>query len=290
MDQAIMALLMGGGAALGGIFGKSKSDKVKIPAQVDSAMSRLMELARDVQNVDVPLREILPMTETEQKAYEGLGQYVGAGPTEEFNLAKDIAMRMAGESTDISQMPEWKGAMADLEKTLGSQLSRTMRIGQIGGMSDSSPLGKALARDYETARKNIVGQYLPYALQLRSMKGTELDRLLGIGEYEEGAPLRKLGAVSAFNLPRTLEQQQSDEIYNQMMNAINMKYQTAPDIYSRVLGSSASQPVVQGASTSDAFTNAMLGASTTAQLLPFLFGGGTSFADDALAKKLDFLY
>jgi hypothetical protein len=264
------ALALGGGAAAGGFLSRTKQSSAKIPVPVGSAMSHLLKLAKEAESARAPLRDILPMTDTEKKAYEGLDEYISAGPSGSFNIVKDILTKMVKTPSDISKLPGWEEAMADIEKRLGSQLSRTQRGMQRKGMAWSTPQGKALGRDFETARKNIVGTYLPYQLQLLGLKGDQLNQLLGLSEYEENAPLRKLGAVSTFNLPRTLDQKTADEKYNQIMNTLGLKYDTGGSLYSNLISGGSNLTTVKRPSGADPFTNAMMGATSMAQILPFL--------------------
>jgi len=180
---------------------------------------------------DFPTREIAGLT---PQAKGFLGDYMGADLPESFTKARGALMGMVGEPVDITQLPEFKSIISTVRKEGESAVNQVLRRFQVGGMGASTPQGKAVGREVSHTLKNITGQLAPYAESERARRFGAIPLLGQFAEYEEGAPVRKLGVSERYETGYS--QRQKDAEFAAIMLKMMFPFQTQAPIAGQLLG------------------------------------------------------
>lgn len=180
---------------------------------------------------NIPTRQIPGLTGTELGAQDMLSQYLGSDLPESFRTALDEMTRIATEPIDITKLPEFEPIISRVGREGDIRTNRLMRRLQMGGALSSSPGGKMIGRETSRTMEEMAGALAPYAESERGRRFAAMMGLPGMAEWEEGAPVRRMGAVSAFGgLPRQIETEQQQEEYIAEIMRIMFPYQTQGQI------------------------------------------------------------
>lgn len=264
-----LALLAGGGA-LGGLLGGEKTSKVEIPRQVTDALNALLSIGQRGAP-ELPVQQFPGLTGTEGTGLDLLNRFITSGPGTTFEDAKSRITQFLDQPGDITQRPEFQAILRASKDQGNEAVNQVLRRIQLSGLSGSSPQGKAVGRQVSRSQENLVGQLAPFAESERNRRFQALNQLLNIGQFEAQRPLDQIGAAFQFGqIPRQIETARESARFSTAQQSALFPFREQADIFSRILGSPASQPIVTDPSSSTTFSNVLGGAGATAKLLPFL--------------------
>lgn len=266
------ALALGGGAALGGLLGKSKKSKVKIPQQVSAALSSLLGIAQ----LGTPSLPVQQTPGIDPASAEGLGLErlrgaVTGGPSESFEDAKRRIIEFIDQPGDISQRPEFQAIIRAAKDQGNEAVNQVLRRIQLSGLSGSTPQGLAVGRQVGRSQENLLGQLAPFAEAERNRRFNALNQLLNIGQFETQLPFQQAEAGLQLDPTRRIADVRAEREFAQRQQTALFPFREQADVFSRILGGGAQLTTVQDPSTSTPFSGAVGGATAVAKLLPFIF-------------------
>lgn len=221
----------------GGLLGGGGSRKLRIPPQILEAMNWLEKLYKQPVP-SIPTRQIAGMTPTEQMGQQILSDYATTGLPETFQLGRRELMKTAeGDYADLARSPYFEPLISRIGREGAEEVNRLMRGLQIGGMGRSTPAAKMLGSQVQRMIDEMMGTLAPYAEAERGRQFAAIPQLQQAATYEEKLPVRKMGAISAFGaLPRQIEQEEENALFNQLMQIIMFPYQVQAPIAQSVMG------------------------------------------------------
>ena len=232
-----------GGAMLGSSFlGKSKSKKIKLPAQYYTAMDEL--LARGKADVSFPTQGVAPLSGLQQTGLDLGRKYVSNTDVTDVDRASDIYRGIAAPG-DILDRPEVRGVISKATEEGNLMLNRIGRGLVTRGAFGSSPGRDILGRGVTSVQERIataLSEYLNAAENRRLGAAAGLERT---GTAKETSKLKKIGtAVDLGSLTRSIQQSIEDAKFQKAISEINFRYSTQPNILSSVMGNTVGS--VQG--------------------------------------------
>lgn len=299
IEPTTAALLAGGaGLTIGSIFGGSKSKKVKLPPQFHEAMNEL--LARGKADVKFPTAGVAPLSPEQKQAIARGTAFAGSPVPSELGLASETFAGLTAPG-DILDRPEVRGVIGKATEEGNLLLNRAAR--SIGlrqpGTTAGTPGRDILGRGVTAVQERIAAALSEFLNAAENRKLAAAQGLQGVGAAKDTAELRRVGTgIDLGALTRSIEQQIEDARFQKMINDINFRFQTQPQILSSVLGNV--QGTVTGGQPST-FAQAspligqLLGAAINAQGAPAITpnvaaGTQTSFAPGATTAELENLF
>lgn len=264
------AVQAGIGGALGGLFGGEKKSKVKIPPQATAALNELLKIGQSGVPA-LPTQQFAGLSTPEEQGQNLLQQFITSGPGATFEDAKSRITQFLDQPGDITQRPEFQAILRASKDQGNEAVNQVLRRIQLSGLSGSSPQGKAVGREVSRSQRDLVGQLAPFAESERNRRFQALNQLLNIGQFESERPLSQIGAAFQFGqVPRGIEDARSAAQFQTGQQRALFPFREQADVFSRILGAPASQPIVTDPSSSTTFSN-VLGGATGAVKLGQLF-------------------
>lgn len=201
---------------------------------------------------DFPVQNVPGMSEAEQQSQSLLAQYMNTSLPSDYSLGMDELRKTVQGGYDPMTSPEYQGYREASKLEEEDTVNALRRHGQLVGMGASPPLlgqeGK-LRRGYSADRMSYLG----------SLMNSERNRQLGAtGQLMEGAdyasalPLRQATAGQSLGaLPREIEAQQEEALFNSIMQELLFPYEVQGNIASTLGGSGSPQMYVSKGGPSD---------------------------------------
>lgn len=201
-----------------GWFSPKKTEMKLAPEYSESIAGRkwLLDL---LQKPVPPARGIAGMTPTELTGQDILGDYATSGLPEEYGVAKaELLKTLKGGYADITKSQFFEPIMEKIRRETDERVNQLMRRLQMGGMRASSPGAKQLGGVTKRAAGEMMAILAPYGERERDRQFASIPMLQQFGQYAEGFPVRKMGAIQQYGgLPRQLQQDELNAVFEKIL-------------------------------------------------------------------------
>ena len=262
-----------GSAAVGTastLFSGSKKKKLELPPEFHQAMSQLSSLSKT--GVDQPTRQVAGLTEAE-KYIQNLGMnFAGSGTSPALTTAIGQAGDIA-KGTDVTQLPEFKGTMDKILEQGRLDAQGIARGLQLRGAATGTPGRDILGRSVTGTGERLMAAATPF-LESERNRRLSATGLLGslAGQEEAGKVSRISTGAGVASMQRTIQQMINDSQFQKELAEIQFKFQTQPDILSRILGNTTG--IITGGGPND-FSKFIQGFGAAGSVFGGLGGGNT---------------
>jgi len=235
--------------------------ETKVPQEYQRSLKLLTERATEAPP-DFPTRQVAdadPLTLLAQRLVEG---YMQEGPSQAYSTALDTATQFATQSTDPTQLPEYRAVVDQIADYGQGEANRLQRGNILGGNNSvSSSAGRdVLGRSVTETQQRMMAAAVPFLQQARQEKQTAVNQLQSLEGQRQGTLLNQVDAGTRVGeILRGIEGAKLEAQYMNEMDPITFRYQTQPQL----AGMSFGAPMVATQQPSD-FANVTAAAGAIA--------------------------
>ena len=250
-------------------FFESPEPKLKLPPEFHKAMQQLSSLGTT--GVDQPTRQVAGLSDAEQFIQKLALNFAGSGTSPALTTAIGQAGDIA-KGTDVTQLPEFKGTMDKILEQGRLDAQSLARGLQIRGAATGTPGRDILGRSVTGTGERLMAAATPF-LESERNRRLSATGLLGslAGQEEAGQVSRISTGAGVASMQRTIQQMINDAQFQKQLAEIQFKFQTQPDILSRILSNTTG--VITGGGPSG-FSQALAGIEAIGPLLAGGAGAG----------------
>lgn len=220
-----------------GFFSASEK-KLKLPSQYYAAMDELLKLGK-APAPSQPLRGTAELSPLELQAQQMVTDWIGAPVPETRRVATEETLKTATQPVDITKLPEYQGMLDQIIEEGNLMANRLGRGLQTRGMWTSEPARDILGRSVTGTQKRMVGALAPFAESERQRRFAATSMLEQLTQGAESTLTKKIGLAGGIGaLPRQIQQQVYDALFDKRIREIAFKYQIQPEILKSILGGS----------------------------------------------------
>lgn len=237
-----------------GLFtSKKEKDKISPEQQIGiRAREKLEALIKTITSEDVPLREIAPLSDLENQAFELARQFLSDTDAEvTIDKAIDIATQIAESPVDFdSELIQ--AAISQVRKEGDLALNRIGRQLQSQGTLSTSGGRDILARKLTDIRQAEISAATPLILAERDRKERAISLL---PQFAAAKSAQKIGKIAVGaetgGILRKLQQQIKDAIFTQKTGQLELKTTTIPNLLQSLFGGVQTTPGKTGGGPSE---------------------------------------
>lgn len=204
--------------------------KVTIDPITQSARAELLK--RGLEEVDIPARQIQPLTQTELDAIARGEEFAAGGITPELLEAIELTRGIATDTSDITQDPGLQAIFREITKQGDIQLGRVGRAAQKRGVLSSTRGGRdVLGRTISDVEGRKVAASVPFLEAEKNRRFNAILNLAGLGERKTGEEQQRIKTgLQIGGIPRAIEQATSDEKLNAILQNLQFRFGTQANI------------------------------------------------------------
>ena len=222
---------------------------LEMPAEYFEAMRELLK--RGKAKVSYPTQAVAGLSKQQQDALKLGEKYYKSGTDPLSKEAVGVYRDFTGYK-DVMDRPEVKGMIGKATETGNLMLNRAAR--SIGmrqpGTSSGTPGRDILGRGVTAVQEYIASALGDYMNAAENRKLAAGGAISGEGTKRETSQVSKVGvAADLGTMTRNIAQQIEDAKYQKLINDINMRYSTQPQLLANVMGQSVG--AVTGGGPSD---------------------------------------
>jgi len=212
--------------------------ETKVPKEYRPALKLLTERATEAPP-DFPERQVAgidPLTELAQKLVQG---YMQEGPSQAYTTALDTATQFATQSTDPTQLPEYRAVVDQIADYGQLEANRLQRGNIMGGVNSvSSSAGRdVLGRSVTGTQERMMAAAVPFLQQARAEKQQAITQLQSLDSQRQGTLLNQVQAGTRVgDILRGIEGAKLEAEYLNKMDPITFRYETQPQLAGMTFG------------------------------------------------------
>lgn len=236
-------------------FFKSPELKLELPPEFHEAMAQLSSLGKT--GVDQPTRQVAGLSDAEKFIQNLALNFAGSGTSPPLSTAIGQAGDIA-KGTDVTQLPEFKGTMDKILEQGRLDAQSLARGLQIRGAATGTPGRDILGRSVTGTGERLMAAATPF-LESERNRRLSATGLLGslAGQEEAGKVSRISTGAGVASMQRTIQQLINDAQFQKELAEIQFKFQTQPDILSRILSNTTGLVTGGGPSEYRQYTEAV---------------------------------
>lgn len=176
---------------------------------------------------EYPMRSTVGLSSLEEKGLDLVNQYASSGVPQRYEEGMDFLAGIMNDSSDMTENPSYRAYAAESKRQENNIANQVRRGGQRAGHAPgSSTVLDKESRYRQGFADNRLGYLGNLMQQRRSEQMSAVPQLMASADYAAQMPLKQgSAAIDAGSLPRSLQQQQEDALYNKLVQDMLFEYQ-----------------------------------------------------------------
>ena len=171
----------------------------------------------------VPLRETAPLGETEQFLQDELGRFVRTPLPTGAKTSHEYFTNIIDKPVDLTTMPEYQAVLSSIGSQTSDQVNRELRRTQNLGMGTSGAQSQGVGKQIALGGERMLASLLPVAMEERARQERAATALPQVAQIMEALQGGRFNLAGFAGLPRSIQQQVLNSIFEQEMSPFTTK-------------------------------------------------------------------
>lgn len=183
-----------------------------------------------------PTQQVAGLTDLEKFSQEQLGAFAQKAQPQVLTDALKSLSNILGAAPDVRETPGYQAFLQESERLRGLGQGEIARQGQARTGAFSLPTARQSSEFDEATNRNILAELGRRQLQQQQTQLQAIPQAANLASAQTAFPLQQFGAVQQFGgLPRNIQQQQQDAVFNQQLQTILFPFNYQKDIAGALL-------------------------------------------------------